>query len=80
MLIYPPVEKKTCVYLQYKKILELGSVDDTITIFGNLALENILFGIAEKIIPRLKKLSNKVAKKILQNIGYLQWLLSISFK
>jgi hypothetical protein len=70
-LIAPPVEKKTYVYLQYKKILELGSVNDTITIFGNLALENILFGIAEKITPPLKELNNKAAKKILQKIKYL---------
>lgn len=70
-LIAPPVEKKTYVYLQYKKILELGSVNDTITIFGSLALENILFGIAEKITPPLKELNNKAAKKILQKIKYL---------
>ncbi|CEP17805.1 hypothetical protein [Parasitella parasitica] len=67
-LIAPPLEKKTYVYLQYKKILELGSVNDTITIFGNLALENILFGIAEKITPPLKELNNKASKKILQRM------------
>ncbi|KAG1368974.1 hypothetical protein G6F60_012779 [Rhizopus arrhizus] len=40
------------------------------TIFGDLALEIILFGIAEKIIPRLKKLSNKATKKhIYHNCG-----------
>jgi hypothetical protein len=70
-LIVPPVGKKTYVYLQYKKILELGSVNKTITIFGNLALENILFGIAEKVTPPLKELNHKAAKKILQKIKYL---------
>ncbi|KAI7862701.1 hypothetical protein BDF14DRAFT_1852526 [Spinellus fusiger] len=69
--IAPPIEKTTYVFIQYKKILELGSVNDTITIFGNLALEGILCAIAEKITPPLKELNSKTAKKIANRIKSL---------
>lgn len=59
-------KKETFVYKKFQSLLDLGSIDYTIQIVGNVALERLLYDIAERITPRLKELNLKVIKKIVQ--------------